>query len=803
MATDNYVHQGGNALTKSLTNVSQPAVESPLRKSSLPATDMDPIVSVHSRRNFPGSSDHIESPYQTPIHIESPEMRYNKITGGEETMNETEEHGAALSRPTTGQGPESAYNAPILAADEVAKEHGNDYMHPAISPTMHRRSGEYEYRSGEITPTSRPGSRPGSIHGMHSGSYGLSRFVSHLDERESMHTPLEDVDEYEPLFPEEENKRKELTHAERFKQRPDIMKHRFPSKDIWEDAPDYGMYQATVSTPDLVQDLAQEPTSKPSAAFETPEQEAAGKGERSEAERRRLAQKAALPSHLQDELATRPGLQPRFPSQDIWEDSPDSQQLVSTVRTPPVDDEESPVEIAPKPTIPARPTTKSKLADGPSAAQPAPIVPARPAKKPSEEMAPLTKEVSPTELKKVPSIPDRPKPQVPPRPAKKPSGEALSKTISPEHSQTGVGALGTSPPLVKVKPQVPARPAQSGKFTNLRGNFMNDLNQKLGLGPPKEKEPEPEPEVEAKPLEDARKGRARGPQRRAPAKSPSAAPAATEKPRFAMYKPQSLWHIGDEGLLNVGSIEALNEAATKKGFAANDEAIPVDTAKMEQLGNATIADAPAPPVVDTTIETKAELEEGKRPADAPPALAPSLATNAQGESPDPVLGGFVPSEEKDNPLSHQATNEEAFLSQHTTVSTVAPSGTELEREVPDPSTDAIPASKQTTASLHSGAGGELERTETKAPEEPIQLRNEQLNAPAPAPPAPVPDSSSAATSQAVPAVTKEQVEDVAVGADRAAEPMPEQDVSYAQLEAMQTQADGKEPSDGEVKKVVQ
>lgn len=790
MATDNYGHQGGNPLTKSLTNVSQPAIESPLRKSSLPAADMDPVVSGYSKRNFSGSSDHaLDSPGHGPVHIESPEIRYNKITGGEETMNETEEHGAAFSRPITGHGRDAEYGAPILAADEVAKEH--QYMQPAISPTMARRSGEYEYRSGEITPNSRPSSRPGSIHGMHSGSYGLSRFVSHHDERDSMHTPLEDVDEYEPLFPDDDGKRKELTHAERFKQRPDLMKHRFPSKDIWEDAPEYGMYHATVSTPDLVSESA----SQPSAAFETPEQEAAGKGERSEAERRRLAQRAALPSHLESEAATRPGLQPRFPSQDIWEDSPDSQHLVSTVRTPPIDDDESPVEAAPKPMIPPRPTNKSKLADGPSATQPAPIVPARPAKKPSAD--------SPTELKKVPSIPDRPKPQVPPRPAKKPSGEALSKTISSgsgQGNETERAVAGTSPPLAKAKPQVPARPAQSNKFANLKGNFMSDLNQKLGLGPPKDKEPEPEPEVEAKPLEDARKGRARGPQRRAPAKSPSAAPPAEEKPRFAMFKAQSLWHIGDEGLLNVGSVEALNAAATKKGFAADDEAVPVDSSKLEQLGNATVADAPAAPAVDTTTETKAQLEERKRPDDAPPALAPSLATNAQGESPDPVLGGPASTEEKNTPLSHQTTNEEAFLSQRTTVSSVAPSGTELEREVPDPSTDAIPASKQTTASLHSGA--DLERTETKAPEDPIRLHDEQVNAPAPGVAAPTSGNVASSNSQAVPAVVQDQVQDIATGADHPAEPMPEQDISYAQLEAMQTQADGKEPSDGGVKKVV-
>jgi hypothetical protein len=98
----------------------------------------------------------------------------------------------------------------------------------------------------------------------------------------------------------------------------------------------------------------------------------------------------------------------------------------------------------------------------------------------------------------------------------------LSKTLSGE-SATASEQEKVSPLVTKAKPQVPARPGQSSKIANLRGNFMNDLNQKLGLGPPKEKEPEPEPVIEeVKPLEDARKGRARGPQRRAPAKSPAA-----------------------------------------------------------------------------------------------------------------------------------------------------------------------------------------------------------------------------------------------------------------------------------------
>merc|ERR1711964_181928 len=65
---------------------------------------------------------------------------------------------------------------------------------------------------------------------------------------------------------------------------------------------------------------------------------------------------------------TRPNLKQRFPSRDIWEDTPDSLQLQTTVDSPQVEDKDlmsppddqpatSPLSIAAvaKPRIPARP----------------------------------------------------------------------------------------------------------------------------------------------------------------------------------------------------------------------------------------------------------------------------------------------------------------------------------------------------------------------------------------------------------------------------------------------------------------
>jgi hypothetical protein len=248
---------------------------------------------------------------------------------------------------------------------------------------------------------------------------------------------------------------------------------------------------------------------------------------------------------------------------------------------------------------------------------------------------------------------------------------------------------------------------------------MNDLNQKLGLGPPKEKEKEPEPVAEeAKPLDDARKGRARGPQRRAPAKSPA---AHVKSVGFAMFAPRSLWTI-DEGELSVPSSDNVPvpdvEATPNTGLSEQ---------KAEQVENSTAADAPLPPSLDTTDH--AESEDSKKEAEGPPFAAGNLA------DPEPTLG--TPTQEKSNPLSIAPSRNESGenqavadadandregvdLSQRTTESSGQASGPELEREEPDPTTDAIPASKQTTASSK-GDTAPLEKTVT--PEEPSVLRN--------------------------------------------------------------------------------
>jgi len=669
------------ALSRLHTHTSQPVIESPLKRTSFAADDAPSPEIRRSRASISQGSDTAVSNDQDDIqHIDTPQRRFNKVTGGQEQMNETQE-ATAYVRRVDDDGNE--YRVPILAEDEVAKDIGGEYLHPAVSPKYERRqSQQYDDndRSGAITPTSRPASRPGSIYQLHSASHSLSRFLSHQDEREHIHTPLEDVAEYEPLFDEEDEKKNAMTPAERFKSRPDTLQKRFPSQDIWEDTPSSHMYVAEVSTPDLPsQGDPQEDDKqlKASSTFEPPEAEHARKEEVPESEKRNLQSKderlakSKWAPHLRDDMPTnsRPALANRFPSQDIWEDTPDSSQLVTTVGTPEPEEESSPVEA--KPPVPARPA-KNRLGDLASSQQiepsVAPSIPARPPKRQHQVPPPDAKltdlqESSPTELKKQPSIPDRPKPQIPPRPGKKTADDELTKV-------TSAGSAGSAETAVRSKPQIPARPV-GGAIASLKGNFMSDLNKKLGLGPPKEKEKEPEPEVAAKPLEDARKGRARGPQRRAPAKSPAAQPKSAMS--FGIFAPRSMWQINEEDELST-------EPATK------NEPEPVST-----IDHAADADT------TTTAQPKVEKHVTERSTDAPVPLASGLATNTAGEPADPIPT------DNDEDL-------EGELTRKTTASTE--SGEIIDRERSREQTHMLPASRFTTASDSDSTKEKLEKIAT-------------------------------------------------------------------------------------------
>jgi hypothetical protein len=644
--------QGGGYLHKLHSNNSQPAIESQLRAAEV----FQKSEFAESKGSISVRSEAIDSEAEEDvIHVDDPDRRYNKVTGGEETIHETEDLG-----PNRGNTPdlggyisENGYGVPILASDEVAKGIGSEHMQPAVSPKQERKGSAYyvgdEFASGNITPTSRPSSRPGSIHGFNAP---LSRFMSRHDDREDIHTPLEDVDEYEPLFPDEdENQKGPVNAAERFKVRPGTLKHRFPSQDIWEDTPSSAMHVATVSTPDVPPQNDSAGASSASKTFEDPSVESARKGEVTEADKAKLVPKeerlakSQFAPHLRDDMPTRPDMQQRFPSRDIWEDSPDSMHLVTTVGSPPPAGEvpKSPEDAAlNKPSIPPRPLNRSRL--GESSTKPSvpvsaevkqPQVPARPSKRDftvadanNDSSLASEKNSSPTEGRKGPSLPDRPKPQVPLRPAKKESLEALTKTLS--GASSGSQDTVTSQTLSKAKPAIPARPVANKP--NLPAAFMSDLNQRLQLGPRppvKEKELEPEADKEVLPLSDARKGRARGPQRRAPAKSPSGPTetAPNSLPKFSISAPRSLWSITEDDSLTFNSLEM--------------------SSSPSQILN--------PNVPTEDVDSKDTAATSTRPIDASKSMAPAgLALNTAGDSADPspmVSGIATPGTEKSDPLS--------------------------------------------------------------------------------------------------------------------------------------------------------
>jgi hypothetical protein len=105
----------------------------------------------------------------------------------------------------------------------------------------------------------------------------------------------------------------------------------------------------------------------------------------------------------------------------------------------------------------------------------------------------------------------------------------------------------------------------------LQSGFMLDLNKRLQLGPqaPKKEEVVPvetEEEKEKAPLVDARKGRARGPARRAPAKSPTpSSDLPVEKPKaFGISNFSTLWSIDpEEQLLRVPSSQVEDVAPSE------------------------------------------------------------------------------------------------------------------------------------------------------------------------------------------------------------------------------------------------
>lgn len=450
----------------------------------------------------------------------------------------------AYGEPKNEDENNEEYTAPILAPDEVQKAPSHQLHKPAIRPHLERRGSSYD---GE-DPPSRPSSRP-----------KIQRLQSHT-QQDFEHTPLEDVEEYEPLFPEEAKAKEEQARKEQAAiEEADENEARghFPSKDIWEDAPSSVHYTAEVSTPEVPEPERRRSSAyhsdrpiTPAQAFALYQEELAEK----EAKGRPnsfLPLSEDKPSWIDNKphlKAERQHSNRRFPSRDIWEDAPESLCHEAELSASPPEQN--------KPAIPARPAKK------PSLSPERPAAPDRP--KPRQGSGDDA-------VKQRPPVSDKPKPSIPPRPAKTTSGDTKDAAAS------------------KAKPPVPSRPV-GGKIAALQAGFMSDLNKRLQLGPGavKKEEPSKDEEVveekEKLPLSDARKSRARGPQRRAPAKSPApatAAVASSTAPVLAFSMPQTLWSINPD----VGDI-----------------IIDADNDGRDSVKEETVTPAPAEP--ETEPETK-------------------------------------------------------------------------------------------------------------------------------------------------------------------------------------------------------
>ncbi|KAJ5174394.1 uncharacterized protein N7482_000271 [Penicillium canariense] len=559
LASDEYMHRIASP-PPDARHETQPAVESPLRQMSFPASEIEPKVPASPLRHGRSTSRGHHSDGDV-IHVDDPMHPLHHPDGFAPTPA-PHEHALEVDEPFEE-------DEPILAADEVRPD--SAYLHPAVSPTFDHRASFDEERSRTPSAShSRSNSRSASAQ----GAPMLTRFDSRELHDETF-TPLEDVEEYEPLFPDEGDAKKQrsLSASERFKKRPDMLKHRFPSEDIWEDTPNSLQLHATVTTPDI-------PKRDSFGAFETPEQEAVRKMQTSKVNSHQVARQILEGEGARDKVKApvRPdAIKQRFPSRDIWEDAPDSQQLVTTVE-PTTDEVKSP-EVPSKPSIPPRPQKQAQA-------------------------------TSPTDKRQPPVIPDRPKPQIPSRPAKSVS------QASPE-------AAAASKP----KPAVPARPGGS-KIAALKAGFLTDLNSRLQLGPqqPKPQEKEPEPPAEKQPLSDARKGRARGPARRKPAAENANARLPTI-PEIKITETWNVWSVGADGNLTVGSED------TKPSVSATETSIPSETPMAPELAKNT-AGEPVDPTPESPVVGKVSPSTAAAPEVEP--VQEPVQAQASIESPIPV-----------------------------------------------------------------------------------------------------------------------------------------------------------------------
>lgn len=572
-----------NPLTNLLKASSREVVGTPTEDVAFQATDYY-AYSVAAPKSALPSKLSSEVPKAASDKVEQEDSKGDTIHVTDSNHAEFYSYGGEHNVPDTD---ERSYTVPILASDEVDFGPNARAQHPAIHPQD--RSEPFE----SDLPTKPTLTRPSLTHRPYS-------------QPEFSFTRLDDVKEYDPLFPEDAAKIEQTKRDEAEKK----MRHHFPSKDVWEDAPNSVHYTVEVSTPDVEDEGKARRASSyldgrpitPAQAFAQYQEELAEKESHGRAHKfLPLQDNTPKPSWIdhQSHLGVRrPAGPKRFPSKDVWEDAPASQLYEAEVSEEPEATIEDDAEADPEVTFAA-------------AASQRPAIPERP--KPSQKVVGQASKQSP-------AVSEKPKPQIPARPVKRGSGDASISEAA----------------AAKPKPPVPARPV-GGKIAALQAGFMSDLNKRLQLGPqaPKKEEPkdtEPVEEVEKAPLADARKSRARGPQRRAPSKTTPATTSATGASvvSLTISVPQACWTISPEdGLLALTAdvktdpiIEEVPKTVTHPEADAN--ATQEEVTKQDEPDEATTLPAESsqdvkasaaddePKQDDTAVEEKVLTVEAKK-----------------------------------------------------------------------------------------------------------------------------------------------------------------------------------------------
>lgn len=600
----------------------------------------------------------------------SPTKRYGAEDeeDGDDYDTETEEH-----------------EHPILAPDEVLKRAGSNLMYAAVSPPL------AAWRATSTANNTRPATPSKfNIDDEDADVEPVQLSGRGFESRESLvRAVLESGERPEPLFPDSDPEDEpagtktpaENKPLEKLK-RPGMPEsigsssgHRFPSKDVWEEAPEFSQLETTVSTRAPSEtEISDEDREAESAVQKRSDGKSATEvayihgqpnehyvpGDEVEFERKqkdslkkpaqyqhqvnssgrddgldRLLKKGN-PSDDPEKLGAARTKTKRFPSNDIWEDVPPSLELSASIgeedaadvnATESKDPATTGESIDPAETeTEQRPTTSLLTEDSsPPLTIPKPELPARPvvpsSRPPIKSRQSTDSSVQATEKKLPPSLPDRPKPKVPlTRPTRlSNNAAALAAARSPSTE-----AL----PATKPRPSVP--PRTSGKIAAMKAGFLTDLDNRLKFGPqaPK-KDEEKETKTEEKKkvvLEDVRKGRAKGPRRKLPTTTEKTEKIVEKMAQTMSVGVWAVWSVGDAGGVDVLGDLALAEVVETKEDNKEKE--------KEALVSAT-STLPETSGIGSQLEPIVPKDDGQ---DTPPAMTPTA--EKKGEIPT-----LVPAEE--------------------------------------------------------------------------------------------------------------------------------------------------------------